>query len=147
MFYLSARQPCDAPYAYFTSQFNISHSLTDKVSYNEADLILLVTGKQFDPLLFFLIPQASAIPIVQPTTATRVFHLSGSRRVLLQNPIRHNFFLFFSPPPSFTPGPTDCHKSNGSSYIMDELDVQQPTYMATSDPNLSKLSSYLTSSS
>ena len=43
--------------------------------------------------------------------------------------------------------PTDCHKSNGSSYIMDELDVQQPTYMATSDPNLSKLSSYLTSSS
>ena len=41
----------------------------------------------------------------------------------------------------------DCHKSNGSSYIMDELDVPQPTYMATSDPNLSKLSSYLTSSS
>ena len=43
--------------------------------------------------------------------------------------------------------PEDCHKSNGSSYIMDELDVPQPTYMATSDPNLSKLSSYLTSSS
>ena len=40
----------------------------------------------------------------------------------------------------------DCHKSNGSSYIMDELDVPQPTYMATSDPNLSKLSAYLTSS-
>ena len=50
--------------------------------------------------------QASAIPIVQPTTATHVFHLSGSRRVLLQNPIRHKFFLFFSPPLSFTPGPT-----------------------------------------
>jgi len=44
-------------------------------------------------------------------------------------------------------GLVDCHKSNGSSYIMDELDVPQPTYMATSDPNLSKLSSYLTSSS
>ena len=45
------------------------------------------------------------------------------------------------------PAPVDCHNSNGSSYVMDELDVPQPTYMATSDPNLSKLSSYLTSSS
>ena len=99
VFSLSARLPCDTPSAFFFSQFTNSYSLADKVSYNEADLILLVTGKQFDPLLFFLTPQASAIPIVQTTTATRVFHLSGSRRVLLQNPIRHKFFFFnfFSP--------------------------------------------------
>ena len=40
------------PLPFFYSQFTMLHSLADKVSYNGADLILLVTGKQFDPLLF-----------------------------------------------------------------------------------------------
>ena len=35
----------------------------------------------------------------------RVFHLSGSRHVQLQSPVRYKFFCIF-PPLSFTPGPT-----------------------------------------
>ena len=57
VFSLSARLSCDTPSAFFFSQFTNSYSLADKVSYNAADLILLTTGKQFDPLLFFPTPR------------------------------------------------------------------------------------------
>ena len=49
--------------------------------------------------------QATVVPILQPTSATRVFHLSGSCHVQLQSPVRYKFFCIF-PPLSFTPGPT-----------------------------------------
>ena len=57
VFSLSARLPCDTPSAFFFFQITKSYSLADKVSYNAADLILLATGKQFDPLLFFPTPR------------------------------------------------------------------------------------------
>ena len=57
VFSLSARLPCDTPSAFFFSQFTNSYSLADKVSYNAADLILLATEKQFDPILFFPTPR------------------------------------------------------------------------------------------
>ena len=51
--------------------------------------------------------QASAVPVVQPTSATRVFHLSGSRHVQLQSPIKQKFFFLCTfPQLPFTPGPT-----------------------------------------
>ena len=50
--------------------------------------------------------QASAVPILLPTSATRVFHLSGSCYVQLQFLFRHQFFLCTFPKPPLTPGPT-----------------------------------------
>ena len=50
--------------------------------------------------------QASALPILLPTSATRVFHLSGSRYVQLQFLFRHPFFFCTFPQLPLTPGPT-----------------------------------------
>ena len=77
-------------------------------------------------------------------------YCTGSPSSVVQQEVAGKFGQYVHSAPSADIGVGsfhDCHKSNGSSYIMDELDVPQPTYMATSDPNLSKLSSYLTSSS
>ena len=51
--------------------------------------------------------QVSAVPILLPTSATRVFHLSGSRYVQLQFLFRHQFlFLCTFTQLPLTPGPT-----------------------------------------